>query len=900
MDWQSVVRSELRRHVDEPAEDVVLELSQHAAAAFAAARAEGESAEEAHVRVVADLRSWCEARAVHRRRPLGSKLTEAPEAGTSRVSGVWQDVKYAARLLRAERGSTALAVIITALGVGATTTLASIAYGVLARPLPYPDADRLVRVVETRADTTRLLMPILSNGPYQAWVGGERSATIDGLAAFSARTMTFESNPGESGRVLGLASTASLFRVLGSSPFLGNYFVDEHEADGSRDVIVLSHGLWMDRFGGDPAAVGRTVRLDGRPHLVIGVTPPAFVFPDREHRFWIPYSVPPASASSVSMFGSIARLKPGVTAVQASAEATARARTGPQLEMVGIAVFGTNSPPVVNAVPIVEFLAGEVRPALLLLVGAAVLLFLTAVANVSSLQLARSTARRRELATRAALGAGGARLARQMVIEGGLLGLVGGLAGVGLALVLHRVLPSLMPAGFPRLTDIQLDAALVAGALLVSLAAGMAFSLLPALQARRLDLVRALADGGQAPVGGNRRSAVGFMRSAVVVSQVVATTVLLVGAVLFARSFTARWAIDRGYDPAHVLTARLVMPDHAFTPETRADASRMVLARLSLLDGVTSAGLATILPLSNHEALRGFELPPQDGIGQPVQAQAAVRIVTPGFFPAIGARLVAGRFLQEADTHGAPPALVVNEAFVRAYLPNGAAGAKIPTGDGDAQQEIVGVIADMHPRVAGEPPRPEMFQPLSQTVAGLGFQEPSVVLRATGDPNRLAPALGAIVDDIHAAISIESVMSMEARLRAGLGEPRLYSLLVGSFAVLALAIAGAGLFGVVSYSVAARTRELGVRAALGATPGGLVRLVLRQGLGLTVVGVLVGLAIAAAGASFVSGLIYGVGARDPVNFIGVAAALFVLAVVACVVPARRASRVDPLRALRQS
>ena len=822
-----------------------------------------------------------------------------PQGHSRRLPGAWNDARYGLRLLARQPGFTAIAVLTTALGVGATTTLASVAYGVAARPLPYAHADRLVRVIESRPDSTRLLPAIMSNGPFHMWREG--GGTIDGIAAFRAQAVMLDADGVETSRVRGLAATASLFPVLASSPLHGTYFTPAHEVEGSRNVVVLSYGLWMERFGGKPDAVGRTVKLDGIAHTIIGVAPREFAFPDGDHRYWVPFGVEPPSANRVSLFGAIARLKPGVTAEQAAAEATSRAQAGPELGMVGMAVFGSKAPPVVDAVPLVDFLAGEVRPALVLLLVAVALLFLTAVANVSSLQLARATARRRELAIRAAIGAGSGRLSRQLVIEGSILGLAGGLVGLALAVALHAVLPSILPASFPRIADIRLDAAIVAGAMVIALLAGVAFGVLPALQARRLDLLRALTEDGQAPVGVRLRSSTGFARSAIMASQVAAATLLLVCAVLLSRSFAARWAIDRGYDPTSVLTAEVAMPAYAFSPPERARVIGAILGRIAAGPDVTAAAFTSILPLSRFESLAAFKLPSTDGVSPPIEAQAAVRTVSADYQRAMGIRLAQGRWLRADDTTSSPPVVVVNRAFERAYLGEAALGARLPIGlaeDVDAW-EVVGIIEDVQPKVGGEPPRPEVFVSYAQRRQGLDFDVPTLVVRSSGDPAALVPMLREVLKDAHPSIAIESVMTMEARLGEGLGEPRLYSLLVGSFAALALVIASAGLFGTLSYSVARRTRELGIRGALGATPARLLTLVLRQGLGVAVVGVAVGLSAAALGGSLLSGLVYGVSTRDPLTFSLVPLGLIVIAAVACLAPALRAARTDPLRALKQ-
>lgn len=900
MSWHERVRTSLSKHTADPDRDVVEELAQHAADAFAAARTEGMSDDEAFASVQADIDRWCNERAVHDRRPKRLPAVAAPQSPAGTFAGLMQDVRYAMRLLRRQPGFTALAIVTTALGVGATTTLGSVAYGVLARPFPYPDADRIVRVVETRADTTRLLPPIMTNAPYHAWREGGQS--IEGIAAFSARALTFEQEGGTPSRVRGMAATASLFAVLESSPLYGTYFTEANELEGNRNVIVLSHGLWMERFGGRPEVVGETVRLDGDPYTIIGVAPSDFTFPDRNHRFWVPYFVPPPDPNSVALFAAIARMKPDVTVEQAAAEATSLAQSGTQLGLVGTAVFGTQSPPVIETTALIDFLAGEVRPALFLLLGAVVLLFLTAVANVASMQLARAAARRRELAIRGALGAGSSRLTRQLLVEGTLLGLAGGLAGVGVAILLHAALPVLLPAGFPRAAEIRLDWMVVIGAMVIAGAAGIVFGLFPAVQARRVDLLAVLTEDGQAPVGIGTRSTTGLVRGAIMVSQIAAATLLLVGAVLLARSFAERWNLDRGYEPANMLTAELAMPAYAFDGESRARVMDAILDRIGTQPGVGAVGFTTILPMASFEALVAFQLPAEASGAAPREAQAAVRTVSPGYQQAMGIRVIDGRWLQEDDTRSSPPVVVVNKAFVQAYLPGDGLGVRLPIGlsEGADDWEVVGVVGDIHPRVGGEPPRPEVFVSMAQRSGGLEFASPSLVIRTAGDPAALAPMVRQVAADAHPAIVVEALMSMEDRLRVGLAEPRLYSVLVGGFALLALVIASTGLFGVVSYTVTRRTRELGIRAALGATPGGLLRLVLWQGLAVTAIGAAIGLALAAAGGSLIAGLVFAVSTRDPLTFVLVPLVLVVITTVACLVPARRASKTDPLTALKQA
>ena len=910
IDWRGEVRTALETRAFaaklSAAEiaDVIDEWAQHAEAAWSAARADGLSEPAARAHVEKQIDGWCANLASAPRRRSTSPAIAAPAASSRGAAGLWQDIRYGWRVLLKQPGFAFVAIATTALAIGATTTLFSVADGVLTRPLPFPQADRLIRLTETREGATRQLPSLITHITYQTW--RDKPSTIEGIAGFSSNTVTIGNDAG-SQRVLGFRVTSSLFSVLRAQPEQGVVFQEAHEGNAAgrpSPVVVLSHALWIDRFGGDASAIGKTIELDGVSHQVLGIMPEGFAFPTPEARFWVPLNVPsaapPADGSSrISLFGGVARLRPGATVAQAAAEATSRAQGGPPPAMVDTAVFGSRGARLVTAVSLIDFMTGEVRPAILVFLAAVGLLFLTAIANISSLQLARSTARKRELAIRAALGAGTGRLARQLLIESALLGLAGGAAGLLLAVLLHGALPTLLPADFPRVGDVAINLRAIVFAGAMSLLAGLLFGLLPVWHVRRVRLVDALSEDSQAPVGLSIRTSVGRLRIGIIVGQVAAATVLLVGALLLGRSFSALWNIDRGYEASNLLTAKVAMPDGRFTAQSRADIMKQLTERSRALPGVSRAGFATVIPMSNSNSMMGFTLPPRPGHPDPVNVQSAVRSVSAGYFDTMGIQIASGRGYTEADASSSSRLVVINETFARTYLDGSGVGTKLPLGAPDQPaSEVIGVIRDVQPSTRGEKPQPEMYFNAEQSTRGLGFSEPTILLRTKADPMTLAPALRQLAQQIDSRIALDSLMTMEGRLAAGLSRPRLYAVLLSALSILALVIAGVGVFGVLSYNVAQRRREIGVRAALGAVPRDIVRLTVGQGLLMASAGLVVGSGAAFWLVKYLEGLLWGVTARDPLSYALVPIVLLAATAIACWVPARRAARIDPLMALR--
>jgi predicted permease len=900
MDWKQRIRLELSRTGTVPDEGILDELAHHARAMYDSARADGASLEEAAHRVELQIPVWAGDAPFLKHLPRRASAvlpspfdSPAPKSSlragpslSSWLTGIVHDIRYALRLFRRQASFSLLVVIIMALGIGATTTLFSVTYGVLMKPLPWPDADRLVVVKETRGGN-RPRFGSFSNAAYLAW--REQASTIESIAAWSPSMVTLTGG-GEAERIRVAAVTSSLFRVLGAQPLLGSFFTEDDERATPPGVVVLSERLWRQRFSADPAVVGRSIELEGRARTVVGVLPDPLAYPDRETLAWVPFHVRPATGNFLSMFDAIARLRLDASAAQAAAEGSARAGDVPDTAMTTMAIFGSNGPMEVSAAPLHEAVTGDVRRPLVVLLAAVVLLLVTAVANIASLQLARATARRREMAIRAALGAGGARVTRQLVIESLLLGLAGGAAGVALAVLLHRGLPPTLPADFPRLTDVGLGAPVIAFSFALCVIASVAFGVAPALRARRLNLVESLSDDGAAPAG--RRTRTARVRLLIMAGQVAIASILLVGASLFGRSFIELLHADRGFDPSNVLTARLQLPNFAFSPERRAVLMAAVVEQLRAVPSVTFVTYSNSAPLG----IVGGSAFTMDAR----QVQASSRDVDPGYFAAMGMRILSGRDFSDGDVASGRPVFVVNRTFARQYLSDRPVGQHVSVSfrDGPSQPwEIIAVVDDVRHRGVTEPGEPEIYRYRERQAGRVSFA-PTLIARTSGDPESLAPTLRAIVGQQDNSVVVDSVMTMEDRLLTGLARPRLYAVLLAGFAGLALVIAAVGLFGVMSYTVAQRSRELAVRSALGARRWDIIRLVLREGLGLTVVGLAAGLLLSAWLTRTIAALLYGVSEHDLLTYATVPVVLLLAAAIACIVPARRASRLDPLQVLK--
>jgi putative ABC transport system permease protein len=897
MDWKSQIAAALSAREHAPDGDVVEELAQHARAMYDAARAEGLSDADARAHVEAQVACWAvDAERLRHRARRPAAIEPPPATASIPLAGLAQDVRYAFRLLRRQPRFTVLASVTMALGIAATTLLFSVTYGVLMKPLPWPGGDRLVLLKETRGGKPPRFKSF-SNAAYLAW--RERAETIEDIAAWSEQTVTL-AGQGDPERIRITAATASLFPVLGARPLIGSLFTERDEVNDAN-VVVISESLWRGRFGADSGVLGRSVLLDGQPHIIIGVLPERLAFPDHRSRAWLPFHVPLPAGNLMSMFDAVAKLRPGATPAQAAVEGTARGRFAADTGPTTVAIFGDRGPVGVSALSMKDALTADVREPLIVLLVAVLLLLVTATANVAGLQLARAASRRREMAIRAALGAGGLRIIRQLLAESVLLGMSGAAVGLALTWALHRIVPTVLPADFPRTDDVGLNALVIAFALTVSVIASIAFGLVPALRARRLDLVASLSEDGSAPVGAGTASSVGRARLAIMAGQLAIACVLLIGASLLGRSFIALLTADRGYDPSGVLIARLSLPGSMYTPERRYQVVRRVLDRLTGTPGVADAAFTSELPLTAGGSAASTTLRTRSG---PVQVQVSPRVVSGRTLPALGLRVIAGRGFSEADTETSPPVAVVNGTFARRYLDGAAVGAKVPMGVGygdfDTEATVVGVVDDVRYLSSREAAQPELYYSFRQLGGRLRIPVVTLLVRTPGDPAVLAGALRTAVREADGRLVPEGVMTMEDRVLVGLARPRLYTILLGGFAGFALLIAAVGLFGVLSYAVAQRSREIAVRSALGARPSQITGLVMRQGLTIAVCGIVAGVAAAVVLARSMATLLYGVTPHDTLTFVSVPLLLLAVTAIACFIPARRAARLDPLHVLRSS
>jgi putative ABC transport system permease protein len=890
-----------------PDDDIIEELASHAASTFEAARAEGRDATEADRQVDALIAAWQSGAGRLKRRPRREAVVPPPaETGRSWMD-ITHDVRYGLRRLRRQPGFAAIAALTMALGIGSSTTLFSLTYGVLLKPLPWPEPERLVRISESRKGHTPRVRGTVTNGTYVAW--HSQPATIEDLGGWRIVPTTVVVGNGEPSRIQLAAVTPSIFTVLRATPLRGRLLIDDDGRPGgsfvSTDVIVLSHGFWQERFGGRDDAIGSTLRVGGKPLTVVGVVPESFAFPDRRTRGWTPWAIPSVIGDQgeqrITVFSTLARLRPGVTPAQAAAEGTLRARGAPDPGLAAVAMFGGNGPPEIGVIPAVEMMTGEVRPALVLLMAAVALLLAAATANVANLQLARAAARRREFAIRAAIGAASARLTRQLVIESALVGLTGGGAGLALAAAVHRALPAVLPPDFPRISDVAVDGRVMLFTIGVTVVASVACGLLPALHARRVDLTTVLSDDGAAPVGGGMRSPTVRARTVAIVGQLAVSSVLLVGAALLTRSFVALLHADRGYDPNNLLTAQIPLPPDVSVAH-RTQLLDRVVARLRSTPGVKNAAFGNALPLLSSGGFRAFQMRRPADPSVMVEVNAIERVVSPEYFAALGLRMIAGRTFMDSDTMTSQESIVVNRSFAATYLGPHPLGESVPNlgmcrGDRD-QWLVVGIVDDMRQGALGDPPQPEVFLPHRQVACAAAMPDPILVVRTFDDPSRSVAALRTIVREEAPFAALDSVMTMEDRVMNSLAKPRLYAVVLGAFAAFALTIAAVGLFGVLSYSVAQRTREIGLRTALGARPGAIVGLVVRQACAVAASGIGIGLAMAMAAVKALSTQLYGIDPYDVPTFVAVALALGLMALIAAVTPAHRAARVDPLTALR--
>lgn len=800
------------------------------------------------------------------------------------------DGRYAVRTLAKRPGFAAAALTTLALGIGANTAIFCVVQGVLLRPLPYPEADRVVQLSEEHPGATRPLpVPLLSNLTIHAWRAGHQ--TIDELATYGDSDYTLRSSNGTE-RVRGSNVSASLFSVLRASPAIGRLLEPSDEAPGAAPVVVLSHAFWRERYAADPTALGRTLALNDTVHSIVGVTRPDFYFPNRERGFWVVERVPAVDPNgSATVHEAVGRLRDGATPAQAAAEGTAAARSVPR-PFVTEVLFGKGGPVEVKVRTLAAEVTSSIRPALLVLAVGVALVLLIGCVNVANLFLSHGIVRRRELAIRAAIGASRGRLVRQLLTESLVIAVTGGALGLAAGWALIRVLPTLAPADFPRLDDVRLDAVAVLFAAGVSVLAGVLSGLLPALRGAHVALVPALRDGAGASSGARTTR----LRAGLIVAESALAVMLLVGAGLLARSFTTLVRVDAGYDAANVLTARIYLPGAERSKAENDAFVSQLLPRVRAWPEVVAAGAGNMSPLGRSTSMSGFDLPGPDG--QRVNVSATSYVVTPGYAEALRLRLREGRLFEERDLGPSAQPILVNEEFVRRYLNDGrpVIGRVFPSRDEDVDASIVGIVGNVLKDSLDGTVQNEMY--LLPTWGNAITREVHLVVRTSGDPNGIVAPLRALVREIDGTAAVGSVGALATQVSASVGQPRFAAAVLGAVALLGLLLSAIGLYGVLSYNVSERRREIGIRTALGASRSQVLSMIVRQGMGVTLVGLAIGLAGSALLGDLLRGVLFGVQPRDIIAFAMTPIVLLLVAFVACIVPASRAARIDPAEALR--
>jgi predicted permease len=800
-----------------------------------------------------------------------------------------RDFRYAARSLARSPGFTVVAVAVLALGIGATSAIFSLVSAVWLKPLPFADAERIVALW---IDLTRIGGPDdvnLAPGVFVDWQ--ERSTSFESMSAIEARDFNLTGDGGEPERLAGVRVSPNLFATIGLMPILGRTFTAD---DGIDEPVVVSEGFWLRRLGGDPAAVGRTITLDGSPHLVVGVVPRDFRFPNGEVDVFVPTVWAPnvlARATSYYWYD-VAKLRDGVSVQAAAAELNSVAAS---LERD---FPNTGRGAAATVVPLREQLAVGVMPTVQALLGAVALVLLIACANVANLMLARATVRQKELAIRKALGAARGRVLRQLLTESAAIAAVSAVIGVGIAVACFDYLTRLLPNTLPASTTMSLDLRVLAFTIATAFVTVLLFGAGPAFVAARRDFGAAVGRAVGAHGVRMRR-----LRTALVAAEIALTVVLLAGAGLLLRSYAAVLAVDPGFDAEGVLLAETVLPDSRYSnPPDRDAFYERVLENVRAVPGVESAGYTSYAPLMfiGGRSLVLVEGRPRPEPSEIVRNMATNRSASPGYFETLGVPLVSGRVFDERDVRSGAQVAVINEAMARRHWPDqDPIGQRFTIGASDGEpMTVVGVVADVRQMGLAVPSEPEVFMPLEQITNNQFMWPRQIVVRTSGDPLALAPAVRRAVWAVDSSQPISGVRAMNEVLDAQLANRDLQLTLTGSFAVIALLLAAVGLYGVLSYTVSQSTNEIGLRMALGAEQRTVVGTVVRSALTTALVGIGVGLLAASALTRMIDSFLYGVSPTDPWTAAAVAGVLLLVAGLAALIPAMRAARVNPMTALR--
>ncbi len=799
------------------------------------------------------------------------------------MRNIWQDLRYGARMLLKTPGFTLIAVITLALGIGATSTLFSFVNGILLRPLPYQDSERLMLVGEI--SSKRGPMGGISFPNLLDW--REQNQVFTGIAAWGSGGYTLTGN-GDPEQLPGSSISYNTFEVLGVPPALGRTFSAEEDQPEHDLVVILGHGLWEKRFGANREIIGQKIMVSNRSRTVVGVMPPGFRFPEIAE-LWVPLALDTRRwTRNDHGLGCIARLKPGISPAQAQADMNVVARRIEEQNPI------TNEGMGVTLALLHEGLVSNYRQALLILLGVVGLVLLIACANVANLLLSRASVRQKEVAIRAAIGAGRWRIFRQLLTESFLLGVIGGALGLALAFGGLKLLLAAIPVELPFWMKINIDIRVLGFTAGISLLTGVIFGTVPAFQATQVDLNKSLKEGGRSATGASHHR----LRRLLVITEVGLSFILLIGAGLMMRSFLRLQQVKPGFNPENVLTMRVGLPGSKYdTPEKRSAFFKELLARAGAISGVQAAGATSNLPLlggwGRSLTVESF---PVLSVGQAPMIRH--HVITPDYLKAIGIPILQGRDFTETDTREGLKVTIIDERLAREYWPGQSPlGKRIRFGPPESNEPwhtIVGVVGNVKNESLSVTQSKSVYIPHAQTsIGGMGL-----AVRAAAGSESLAAAIRNKVKEIDPNIPLAQVRTMTEVVARSVWQPRLYSILFGVFAGVALLLASVGIYGVMAYSVAQRTHEIGIRLALGAQRGNVLRLVVVQGMMLACIGILTGLIGALALTRMMESMLFEVSTADPMTFGSVATLLVIIALLACFIPARRATKVDPIVALR--
>jgi putative ABC transport system permease protein len=821
-------------------------------------------------------------------RPRIERLTNSIETmagpkpgGLQMFADILRDARYGVRQLTKSPGFAAVAVLTMALGIGATSAMFSVINGVLLRPLPFPESDRIMRVNEIVPQYGSFSVAPASFLDWRA-----QSTSFEQIVALSSGSASFNGADGPE-RITNAAVSWDFFDMLRTQPFLGRAFKAEEDRPGKNDVIVLSHAAWQRRFGSDQNIVGRPITLNGTPATIVGVMPAGFQFP-ASVEYWVPIALNPANASRGGHFLAVfARLKPGVSVAQAGAEMKTIA------ERLAKQYPESSADESAEVVPLLEQMVGNIREPLMALLAAVGVVVLIACANVANLLLVRASVREKEIAIRTALGAGRGRLVRQMLAESLILSIAGGALGVLFAYLTLKPIQTLSAGSIPRVQSVSIDATVLLFALGVSLVTGIIFGLAPAWQASRAGVAAVIKEGGRSSATGGGR----WTRATLLVVEVALSLVLLVGAALLLRSFARLTNVDPGFRPDPVLAFRVSLPNVSYREaHQRVGFFDTLLTRLEAHPQIRSAGMIQTIPMRGDYVLSvAIQGRPAPQPGKELSANH--RVVSPNYFSALGIPLKRGRSFTGRDVEKSPLVALVDEAFVTRHFPNeDPIGRGLDIGNSaEGFYEIVGVVGNVHYGGLDAKANPTMYVPFRQDI----FSSMWIVAQAEGDPSHITPVARQIVREIDPALPAYSMIPLTKVVSDSVGQRRFSMLLLASFALLALFLAAVGIYGVVAYSVSQRTQEIGVRLAIGAERRDVLTLVVGGGMKLALAGVVIGLAGAMALSRYIATMLFNVTPFDPTSYAATAAGLLAIAALACYVPARRAMNLDPLAAIRQ-